>query len=112
MKELPHCIQWSEEVLSIIDGIRNGDTRVLFKVTNITHKRTKSSHVVIRKKRERCMTPESLLIPGGGVTLEIKEQCVRVSLKNQGQASERLSPGPRTGDEQLSHLVICNCVDT
>lgn len=103
MKELPHCTQWSEEVLSVTDGIRNGDTRVLFKVTNITHTRTKSSHVALRKKRERCMTPESSLIPGGGVVLEIKEQCVRVSPRNQG---------PSTGEEQLSHLVICNCVDT
>lgn len=47
-----------EEVLSIIDGMRNGDIRVLFKVTNIIHsRRTKSSQKTIRKKRERCVIP-------------------------------------------------------
>ena len=52
-------IQWSQEVLSIIAGIRNGDIRMSFKVTNATNKSTKISHVAIRKSRERRMILES-----------------------------------------------------
>lgn len=69
MKELPRCIQWSEEVLSVIDGIRNGDTRVLFRVTNATHKRTKSSY----KEGERGVRDTRVLAYSGRrVVLEIR----------------------------------------
>lgn len=60
---LSYHTKWSQEVLSIIDGTRNGDT--LFKITRITNKRTKISQMAIRKRRERCTIPESSLILGG-----------------------------------------------
>lgn len=71
MKELPRCIQWSEEVLSVIDGIRNGDTRVLFRVTNATQKRTKSSY----KEGERGVHDTRVLAYSGRrVVLEIRDR--------------------------------------
>lgn len=57
--ELLPYIQWSQEVLSIIAGTRNGDIKMLFKVTNTTNKSTKISHVAIRKRRKRRVILES-----------------------------------------------------
>lgn len=45
-------------------GTRNGDARILFKVTSITNKRTKSSPMALRKRRE-VRDPWVLLTLGG-----------------------------------------------
>lgn len=54
----------SQEVESIIDGTRSGGLRILFKVINITKKRTKMGQLTIMKERG-AGHPKSLFILRG-----------------------------------------------